>query len=436
MQVILNKLSSINNLFVCFHNRKVEYAWLHSYSRDDWGDIDIAVSLKDFETIDSTIERFCEKTNFRIIQILKHEYCAKYFVLGKIAENSIEYLIPDICTHYVREGRILLKADKLLYKRQYSGNFFSCNDLVQAEYIFLKRSLKEKWNEGHYYDFRHIYFSNKEDIEIGLAKYLDDSTKNNFIESMKLNDINLVNGLSNKIRKCILFNTFLSNPAAYANYQTKNFIRILKRIARPTGLFVVILGTDGSGKSTVIEKLKTELAPAFRGTIIYHWKPEFLKKHTTMKKTVNEPHNMPSRSRITSILKIIFYVWQYFLGYYLKIHTSKIRSNLNLFDRYYYDIFVDQKRFRMNLPLTLIRCLALFVPKPDLVFYLYTDPSIAYERKKELNICELERQTEKFLSLRNYLGDRFYVIDNNKNLEKTSKDIINVVFNFLEKRLK
>lgn len=389
---LINNAVTINEFFLFFNKKKIEYVWLHGYNNKKFGDIDIAVTDEVFNNIENIIISFCSLHNFQLLQVIQHEFCAKYFVLGKINNGSVEYLIPDICSHYVRNGRIFLKADELLNNRIFNGSFYHCSELIEAEYLFLKRNLKNSWNDSHFDNFKNIYTKNYNTLAKRLDKYLGRRLKTEFINSIEENNLNKLNSIVQRLRKSILLKTLLSNPLEYLLYEIFNLYRILKRIFKPTGLFIAVIGTDGSGKSTVIKQLITDLAPGFRKIALFHWKPTFFNKNNSENIVVTDPHKQEPRSTLLSGIKLLLYFLQYLFGYVFKIVPMKIKSTLILFDRYYYDLIVDPKRFRIRFPKNIIKKLSYFIPKPDLIFYLNTKPTIALERKNELNLEELKRQ--------------------------------------------
>jgi len=434
LKININSQKNVENLFYFLNKNHVQYVWLYGHNNNRWGDIDIAMNKDDFNKIDTLIKMFCSKHGFQLLQIFQHEYCAKYFVLGKKSDGCIEYLIPDICSDYVRDNRILIKAKNLLEGSLFNGKFYQCRGFIEAEYIYLKRTLKKSWEIHHLNDFKHLYHENKSEITKLIGKYLNGKILKKFICIIEKNDIVGLNALTKKMRNAILIRTIYHNPLAYLQYKAQNTLRIVKRLLKPTGLFVVILGTDGSGKSTVISHLIDVLYPAFRKTKQYHWKPTIIQK-TSNNLPVIEPHSKPPRNFLLSIIKIVVYTIEYAFGYLIKILPEKIKSTLVVFDRYYYDLLVDQKRFRIKLPKKIIKIVSYLIPKPDLIFYLNTEPSIAFERKNELNIEELEKQNIEFRGLKDLLKDHFYVIDNNGKVDAAVNEIAAIVLNNLELRL-
>jgi len=166
-----------------------------------------------------------------------------------------------------------------------------------------------------------------------LDKYLGPRLKIEFFNSINENNLKKLNSIASRLRKSILLKTFLSNPLQYLSYKAFNLRRIVKSIFNPTGLFITVIGTDGSGKSKVINKLITDLAPIYRRTALYHWKPTFFNKNNSENIIVTEPHKQEPRPTLISSIKLPLYFLQYLFGYVFKIIPLKMRSTLIIFDR-------------------------------------------------------------------------------------------------------
>lgn len=190
------------------------------------------------------------------------------------------------------------------------------------------------------------------------------------------------------------------------------FLRI-RRFLSPPGLFVAILGTDGAGKSTVIDAIRPVLEAATHAKISKrHLRPMFL---PALGKLIHsrdnnrpdidvEPHGSPPAGRLGSLARLIWLWADYVLGYWLIVRPSIARApTVFLFDRYADDLALDPRRFRLGHWRDIASLVPRFVPRPDLLIALHADPEIIHARKPELPIDEVVRQVG---ALRDWAANR------------------------------
>jgi thymidylate kinase len=191
-------------------------------------------------------------------------------------------------------------------------------------------------------------------------------------------------------------------PEKWASFFNK--VVKLNRLFRQPGFVISFLGTDGSGKSTVIERIMPTVKDAFHNSVYYkHLRPGLLPPLSLIfgdkeknPRPVTNPHASRPSGLIGSLIRFTYYLTDYFIGYYIKIFPRKAtKASVWLFDRYYYDYYFDQKRSRINLPYALIRVGQMFIPEPDLIICLGTDPGVIHLRKPELSLSEIEHQVIK-----------------------------------------
>jgi thymidylate kinase len=431
----VNSVHSVEAIFEYLNAESVLYVWLHGYDRCRWGDIDIAVYDVELADVRRLVEGFCDTYGFLLLQEISHESSAVYYVL--VSKDTFnDYLAVDICTDYRRNGRILISGARLVAGRIWHGSYYIPAPETEAAYLFLKRSLKSYWTRDHLNDFEQKCENDNVKIYNMLRDYLPVNILHRFVNFAATGNLDGVNKLCSTIRRQILIRTLAAHPIKTVIYHSKELMRIKNRIARTTGLFIAIIGTDGCGKTTIIGALSEALSPAFRKQAKYHWKPTILGKGLAENSFVPEPHRLPPRSASLSFCKIIIYSIQYLLGYLLIMYPKKIRSTLIIFDRYYYDLLVDQRRFRIKLPKRVLEIFLKVIPKPDIVFCLRTKPVIAFKRKNELGIIELQRQVSEFERLRGRIGKRFFVIDNNGSPDESLESIKRIIFTMLANRIR
>jgi thymidylate kinase len=161
---------------------------------------------------------------------------------------------------------------------------------------------------------------------------------------------------------------------------------------RPNGLFCVVLGPDGVGKSTTIEHLQRELLLLFGPCQKQRWRPGVIRK-VKPDSTNRMPHAKVLRGRFTSALALLGFALDFGIGYEFWARPAMARSETILFDRYFHDILIDPKRYRYAGPAWLPRLIARIVPPHDALFIILdADDEVILSRKQELSASELRRQ--------------------------------------------
>ena len=110
---------------------------------------------------------------------------------------------------------------------------------------------------------------------------------------------------------------------------------------------------------------------------------------------VSAPHAGKKAGPVGSLICWCYYLPDYWLGYWRKVWPLVATcSAVQIFDRYYYDYYIDQRRFGIHLPHWLVRLGGCLVPTPDVILCLGGNPEAIYARKPETSLGEVTRQTE------------------------------------------
>lgn len=211
-----------------------------------------------------------------------------------------------------------------------------------------------------------------------------------------------LNDIGKKLKKIIKKRLFKGNILQLI----KSYIFVGKRfLKKRPGYVICILGTDGSGKSTIIDAITPIFNEGFHNGVVYnHLRPNLIpdlgillgKKEKQEAGVVNnDPHSLKPSGFGVSIIRWGYYMIDYTVGYFKNvwsvIHT---KSKVFIFDRYYYDYYIDQLRTRTSLPQWILKIGDLFVPQPDLILCLGGDSEKIYKRKPETSLEEVDRQNK------------------------------------------
>ena len=218
----------------------------------------------------------------------------------------------------------------------------------------------------------------------------------------------------------------------------------VRRYLKPSGVVVAILGTDGAGKSTVINAILPALnAATHNAVVVQHLRPTLLpplarlkgKKHLPAG-PVLEPHGSSPSGTLGSLFRMVYLTLDYLFGYWLWTRPKIAKQpTVVIFDRYAYDMALDPRRFRIGMSSRVAGWFAALVPKPDLIICLHGDPEIIAARKGELPVEETKQQVNALREFARH-EPRAVLISTDTGIDETRDQVLQTLCTFLEKRAK
>lgn len=206
----------------------------------------------------------------------------------------------------------------------------------------------------------------------------------------------------------------------------------------PRGRFLIFAGTDGSGKTTLVREVLQRIAPRFREGVVeeHHLRPGILPQLSALfhggqpaysLEDMSDPHRSPPSGFIGSSLRTLYYWFDYFLGYPLRILPRRRRNALIVYDRWFYDHVVDPRRFRIAAGHPLPGFLQHFLALPDRLLVCSAPAERILERKQELTADEVERQVRQFQAFA-ARHPRATLIDTSHTIQQCVDRIIRSIF--------
>jgi thymidylate kinase len=396
-------------------------------------DLDIVMDVEPKAALEY-IKLFCLSQGLQIVQHFRHEISAHYYVLWKKNGERDDFIRIDICRDYLRDARFFLSAKRLVssrrkvnYGRKAHQAFYVPKSEFAFIYYLIKRLDKMQLNEEHGEYLSRLWHEAPKESHEQLAQYFrDDSILiiERAAESGNWNEVHYENSSLRRDLRQHARRLSLRMWAAEA-------MRVLERVVQPTGMHVVFLGADGSGKSSVIGTILDALEPVFRRRTRHHLFPAGTSAPT--EGPVIDPHSQASRGTVLSTIQLILWLLRYTVGWVRDIWPARVRSTGVFFDRYYHDLLVDPRRYRYGGPIWLARAVGFMIPKPDLWILLDAPVDVLQARKREVPAQESERQRNAYLSL---IGtyENAVVIDASRPIEVVSMEARRAVLEFLTKR--
>jgi thymidylate kinase len=196
------------------------------------------------------------------------------------------------------------------------------------------------------------------------------------------------------------------------------------------GAFVVLVGLDGSGKTTVARKICCQVShsAAFKLVRYFHWVPGIASQASLpLPDLAQTERKIPQKkTRMRSLLssaRLLKNVVSANLGYWFRTRPLRRRGALVLVDRYYYNYFLDPVSVKYYGPEWLLKKAQDFLPRPDLVVILKAPAQTILARKQELTPEEAERQIQ-LLDRLQYQARQVFEVDATQPPDRVAEIIL------------
>jgi len=401
---------------------EIPYVILHSYQDlPDFipSDVDCAVPEKHLSRMKRLMHEVAEHTGWRLTQTLRYDIAAFYSVLVD-PQNPRQFIKLDCSTHYTRNGCQFIPFSDLLAGRRRYRNFWVPGPGAEFLYVLTKALAKRK-RIADFIPQLHELWQTDPARSQQLFTAVFGAAAGSLTEwfARPTTDWERLSEPMHARNRYRL-------PQRMAEYR-----RRLHRLRNPTGLLLIVLGTDGTGKSSVIAHLQELIAPSFRRQKVFHFCPMLLrKKHSEV---VTEPHKRPPHNTFTSWLKVLYHFADHWFGFLLQQWPAKAQSACIIFDRHFDDLLIDPRRYRVCHSAGLVRFLRRLLPLRDRAYVLDAPAEVIRQRKAELPIEELERQRAALRQLA-ASDPQFVLVDATLSVESVAHTIARDIIEYLSAR--
>lgn len=270
---------------------------------------------------------------------------------------------------------------------------------MRAAYLTVKRLRKQIRADGPWRIVASLARDDPEAYRRALTATLGRQTGEQLATSVLESDGAPPEWLRRRARRVQQWRRF-GTPVRAVTVPTLQTARVLSRIARPTGIVVVVAGPDGVGKSTLAAALPPAAAGLFRRTMRYHSRPSVLPRPGAVlgrpAPDSTAPHARAPHGPVLSTALVMYHWFDFLAGYVVRVAHVRARTGLVIVERGWWDIAVDPLRYRISAPPWLIKALGRVLPHPDLTLILNADEDVIFDRKRELPRAELARQQRRW----------------------------------------
>jgi thymidylate kinase len=161
---------------------------------------------------------------------------------------------------------------------------------------------------------------------------------------------------------------------------------------RKAGASVVVVGPDGTGKSTLARNLLAGPLANERAVHIYA-RPKALPRPSLGRApSAAENRRKPPFPVWLSILRTLYVFVDFVLGWIVHVRPVVRAGGWVVIERGWWDLVVDPGRFRLRGSAGLARLLAMLGPRPDLFLILEASADVVRSRKNRVSAAEVMHQ--------------------------------------------
>ncbi|HXG63040.1 MAG TPA: hypothetical protein VNO22_16835 [Planctomycetota bacterium] len=231
-----------------------------------------------------------------------------------------------------------------------------------------------------------------------------------------------------------------------ANGPFRRLIRALRRAAwllapGRRAPVVSVSGPDGSGKSTVLDRVEAVLSDRYRLRVArLRHRPGMLpilsawilgRDEAERRAAARPPRRGSNRSMLSSLARFLYYLLDYWIGQAIVHLRYTARGVVVLYDRYFFDFIADPERSNLRLPAAWVRFVRPTVTEPDVNILLHASPAAVRARKDELAEDEIRDLTDRYVRLfADLAGGRArgrYAMVENDSLDAAVERVANLI---------
>jgi thymidylate kinase len=414
----------------------IRFVILRNYERlpaSIGNDMDVLVARDDLPSAEKLLISCAVMTGFVLHNRAEFSPVSLFFY----HKDSHQQLHFDLFHSLAWRGFEVLAAPHVLAQRIDKGLFAVPHPTHEAVLNLLTRLLYGGYVKDVYKDFIHQAFS----VDPGLAREtltrpFGRQLAAQLVDQVLAHSWSSIEAQTRTLRTKLAQRQLVKAPLTTIRAFGHEIARLTRRLRHPPGLLIVFAGPDGCGKSSVSQGILARLGGTFdlAKSTYFHWKPSVLwPERPRNGSAALDPHSKPVRPLGLSIIFFLRHLADFYLGAILRILPVTFKNALVAVDRYYYDFFIDQRRFRLSIPQAVALLGYRFLLKPDIVFCLDAPPAVIQARKQEVPFEETARQQAAYLALVETLPNG-RIVDASRPLEQVISDVESIILEHMSAR--
>ncbi len=373
------------------------------------GRLEVVLPAADSANMAAAVKLFCNRNEIELVSSRASADGSMAYGLswwsGTVAgeQRAAQFMVLALHSNYCRRGRIVFTAQELLHDRVPAPQAMPCLEgafLAAPAKAFIchllrcidagaiepgdGRHLGEQWRQDPHGALRQVHRFWSREREGGIVARA--------AESGNWEPVRIAAGaLQAALRQ---------RKARPASTWTREQWLRFRHWRHPSGMLIACLGPQGSGKRSVIRLLGERPPGPFRHVDTMQLRPHLMRPGPSARPAPGEGEppaaDRRPRGRLGTMAKLALFAADYWAGYWWRIRPTLRRGVLVVSDRYFDDVLVNPRRYRMERPRAFARLLLPWIPRPELWLVFDLSPRVLRRRRAGMADPEAVRQRGEY----------------------------------------
>jgi hypothetical protein len=229
-------------------------------------DVDIMFRPSDQKRIPGLLARCAAATGSQLVQAIRHETSACYFVLAKAQGKHVAHLAIDCYGDYRRDDRTWLLAEQVIANRRKYRNFYRPSVPDEFLYRLIKNVLKQSLSTQRMTHLRQLFARDPSACRNRLTRFWPEETAVQIERALMQGDLAWFREHLPSLGEALSRSPNVEGPLTRLSTWVHNAARLLTRILFPTGMHLSVPLDEEMRGGEFADRLLSSLSPAFRRT--------------------------------------------------------------------------------------------------------------------------------------------------------------------------
>lgn len=415
------------NFFKLINEQNIDYCVIHGYEAlplNYFGhDLDILINYSDLSRIKSIVYKLINKYKLNIFRIEERQQLFEFVLY----DDKLETIILQFIFLLDYRGVPIFNNPEVFSRTRRFNNITIPSKFHEYVYSFFVRYFWGKEIHKKYFsNFKKIY--NSPDVKKVLKTIFLRKQFALFDKAIRYNDDIKLIYIRKKMILSFFIKGFFREPVLFLKGVFRRYYFGIVNAFKHKGKFIVLVGPDGVGKTTLAYIITDLLKDYYRGIKYFHFIPKKLidaRKLDTITQKNKISFDDISNPKIISLLRIFRNTIRFNLNYF-KIIYYIYKQNLIIGDRYFYNYFFYPSSMKYSASKEIVNFFYKLIPKPKFIFFIEASPEIIHNRKKELTKDEILKQLNL---IKNFVkkNNNTYIINNDNNPHDAASTIAKII---------